>query len=181
MTEPPAYATVAGRSHFNTIISNSYFQLGLFFLLAALFGYFIFKLIVSINAVYTQYQLMKRRVENKKVAFKIPGVTVSSANAVDDDADYSDPLADRYDAGRMNYNDNIEEQLARLDDDVINPTTGLMKNTIKFRKDHVKDGDAPYIDNAYIGNNVLSADFDNYVYPDSKPGEKSFFEYLFTP
>lgn len=160
--------------HFNSIIGSSYFQLGLFFVLAALFAYFICKLVISITAVYNQYLNMKSKVENQMVAIKIPGVN----NDGDDEADYSSPLTDKYDADRMNYNDNIETQLGRLDDDVENTDSGLMKNVIKFRKEHSTG--APYVYDAYIGNAVLDAQFDDYVYPDPKQGEKSFFEYLFS-
>ena len=117
---------------------------------------------------------MKSRVENQMVAIKIPGVN----NDGDDEADYSSPLTDKYDADRMNYSDNIETQLGRLDDDVVNTDFGLMKNVIKFRKEHATG--TPYVYDAYIGNAVLDSQFDDYVYPDPKAGEKSFFEYLFS-
>ena len=120
---------------------------------------------------------MSRRVENQKVAIKIPGI--SDGN--DDDIDYSNPLSDRHNPDHMNMNDNIEDQIEVLDDDVVNAKTGKMKNLIKMRKEQSKLNGPAYTYSAYIGNNIISAEFDDYVYAPPNNTERGFFEYLFNP
>jgi hypothetical protein len=161
--------------------SQSYFNLGLFFILTLLFGYFIAQIIVSLSGVYSDYLNLSRRTQNAKTAVKIPGVG-SGLDPTGDDLDYSTPLDGRFDADRMNYNDTIQNQIGILDVGVEDPTSGAMKSLISLRqKNSVTNGGTPYHYSASIGTNVISPQFDDYVYQAPRPGEKSFFEYLFSP
>jgi hypothetical protein len=177
VTAPPQFYSSNGIINMNKAISKSYFLLGLFTILAALFTYFIYKLVMSITNVYNDYLFMNSQLENQRNTIKIPGITDND----DDDIDYSNPLADRYDADKMNLTDNIEERIDILDDDVVNKTNGKMKNLINLRQNNSKNNGTPYKYSAYIGNSVISPDFDDYVYAPPNNTEKSFFEYLFSP
>ena len=125
------------------------------------------RIIFSFIGVYSQYNSMTKNLEKKKKAFSIPG-------ADDDDNDNSDPRDDAYQS--IQYNETIVKSIRNND---LNINNGSLKDTIAYRK-NTKNG-ADYKLDANIGTNVLSREFDDYVYKPPTSNEPGFWDYLFNP
>ena len=110
---------------------------------------------------------MTESLEKKKKAFAIPG-------ADDDNNDNSDPRDDAYQ--NIQYNESIVRAIKNNDGNI---KTGSLKDTIAYRK-NTKNG-ADYQLDANISTNVLSSEFDDYVYKPPTSNEPGFWDYLFNP
>ena len=150
-----------------TMKSLKYSLIVLFFVMAIIFGYFIVRIILSFIGVYTKYNSMTQDLEKKKNAFAIPG-------ADDDDNDNSDPRDDAYQD--VQYNETIVKSIKVHDSNIQN---GSLQELISKRKSS-KNG-ADYKLGANMNANVLSSEFDDYVYKSPGAKEPSFWEYLFHP
>jgi len=147
--------------------TTKYLHILLFFTIAIIITYFIVRIVMSFSSVYNQYTSLNNDLASRKRKFTVPGTELSTIE--DDNAD------DIGDGGVVYINDTIESTLMNMENTQANDIQAL----VNYRKNS-KNG-ANYTFNATVNANVLSPEFDDYVYPDPRSQEKSFWEYLFSP
>jgi len=153
--------------HVRTMKTTKYLHIALFFVIAIIVAYFIVRIVLSFTSVYTKYISLNNDLATRKRQFTIPGAELTSVD--DDNLDDADV------AGTVYLNDAIENSLMNMEHTQSQDVQGI----VNYRKNS-KNG-ANYKFGANVSANVLSSEFDDYVYAEPKPQEQSFWEYLFNP